>query len=174
MSIRQIERRTLGRQARDDEARMSIGLIECFTAGSVTYNPFAMPVFEARSLGYGGIRRVSRASGISHTAIRRALKQLDAPPPPAGRARRPGGGRKKVRDKSPAILAALEELIAPETRGDPMSPLRWTCKSTQRLAEELTRRNHPVSAPTVAVLPVVGPGAATHGNPRSAPRTRAP
>ena len=62
---------------------------------------------EARSLGYGGIRRVSRASGISHTAIRRALKQLDAPPPPAGHVRRPGGGRKKVRDKDPAILSAL-------------------------------------------------------------------
>src|SRR5512135_1073661 len=56
---------------------------------------------EARSLGYGGIRRVSRASGISHTAIRRALKQLDAPPPPAGQVRRPGGGRKKVRDNRP-------------------------------------------------------------------------
>ena len=100
---------------------------------------------EARSLGYGGIRRVSRASGISHTAIRRALKQLDAPPPPAGLVRRPGGGRKKVRDKSPAILAALEELIAPETRGDPMSPLRWTCKSTRQLAEALTRRGFAVS-----------------------------
>jgi hypothetical protein len=77
---------------------------------------------EARSLGYGGIRRVSRASGISHTTIRRALEQLDAPPPPTGHVRRPGGGRKRVRDKSPAILAALEGLIAPETRGDPMSP----------------------------------------------------
>ena len=58
---------------------------------------------EARSLGYGGISRVSRASGISHTAIRRALKQLDAPPPPAGRVRRPGGGRKRIRDQSPAV-----------------------------------------------------------------------
>src|SRR5512135_293852 len=95
---------------------------------------------EARSLGYGGIRRVSRASGISHTAIRRALKQLDAPPPPAGRVRRLGGGRKKIRDQSPAVLAALEELIAPETRGDPMSPLRWTCKSTRQLSEALAER----------------------------------
>ena len=100
---------------------------------------------EARSLGYGGISRVSRASGISHTAIRRALKQLDAPPPPAGRVRRPGGGRKKIRDQSPAVLAALEELIAPETRGDPMSPLRWTCKSTRQLSEALARRGFAVS-----------------------------
>jgi len=100
---------------------------------------------EARSLGYGGIGRVSWASGISHTAIRRALKQLDAPPPPAGHVRRPGGGRKKVRDKDPAILSALEELIAPETRGDPMSPLRWTCKSTRQLAEALAQRGFAVS-----------------------------
>src|SRR4051794_3428856 len=73
---------------------------------------------EARALGYGGVRRVSRASGISHTAIQRALKRLDAPPPPAGHVRRPGGGRKKVRDKSPAILAALEEKSgSPPTHG---------------------------------------------------------
>ena len=107
---------------------------------------------EARSLGYGGIRRVSRASGISHTAIRRALNPLDAPPPPAGHVRRPGGGRKKVRDKGPAILSALEGLIAPETRGDPMSPLRWTCKSTRQLARLLTAEGHPVSHVTVARL----------------------
>lgn len=107
---------------------------------------------EARSLGYGGISRVSRASGISHTAIRRALKQLDAPPPPAGRIRQPGGGRKKVRDTSPAILAALEELIAPETRGDPMSPLRWTCKSTRQLSEALARRGFGVSHRLVGAL----------------------
>lgn len=107
---------------------------------------------EARSLGYGGVRRVSRASGISHTAIQRALKQLDAPPPAAGHVRRPGGGRKKVRDKSPAILTALEELIAPETRGDPMSPLRWTCKSTRQLAEALAGRGFAVSHRVVGEL----------------------
>jgi transposase len=107
---------------------------------------------EARSLGYGGIRRVSRASGISHAAIQRALKELDAPPLPPGRVRRPGGGRKKLRDKEPAILAALEGLIAPETRGDPMSPLRWTCKSTRQLAEALDQRGFAVSHRVVGEL----------------------
>ena len=107
---------------------------------------------EARSLGYGGIRRVSRASGISHAAIQRALKELDAPLPPPGRVRRPGGGRKKLRDKEPAILAALEGLIAPETRGDPMSPLRWTCKSTRQLAEALAQRGFAVSHRVVGEL----------------------
>ena len=107
---------------------------------------------EARSLGYGGVRRVSRASGISHAAIQRALKELDAPLPPPGRVRRPGGGRKKLRDKEPAILAALEGLIAPETRGDPMSPLRWTCKSTRQLAEALAQRGFAVSHRVVGEL----------------------
>lgn len=77
---------------------------------------------EARSLGYGGIRRVSRASGLSHATIQKALKELDAPPDPNRRARRLGGGRKKIHEKTPAILDTLEALIAPETRGDPMSP----------------------------------------------------
>ena len=107
---------------------------------------------EARSLGYGGIRRVSRASGISHAAIQRALKALDAPPPPAGRIRRPGGGRKKIHDTTPAILDALEELIAPETRGDPMPPLRWTCKSTRQLTEALAQRGFAVSHRVVGRL----------------------
>ncbi len=107
---------------------------------------------EARSLGYGGIRRVSRASGLSHAAIQRAMKELDAPPPPAGRVRRPGGGRKKIRETTPTILAALEELIAPETRGDPMSPLRWTCKSTRQLAEALAGRGFSVSHRVVGEL----------------------
>src|SRR5512142_2387052 len=80
---------------------------------------------EARSLGYGGIQRVSRASGLSHATIQKALKELDAPPQPGDRVRRSGGGRKKIREKVPAILDALETLIAPDTRGDPMSPLRW-------------------------------------------------
>jgi hypothetical protein len=92
---------------------------------------------EARSLGYGGITRVSNASGISRPTIQAALKQLDTPGLTSGRVRSVGGGRKKARDKTPAILDALEQLIAPETRGDPTSPLRWTCKSTRQLASAL-------------------------------------
>jgi transposase len=100
---------------------------------------------EARSLGYGGITRVSKASGISRPTIQAALKRLDTPALPSDRVRGIGGGRKKARDKNPAILAALEKLIAPETRGDPMSPLRWTCKSTRQLADALAQRGLAVS-----------------------------
>src|SRR5512142_961133 len=107
---------------------------------------------EARSLGYGGIRRVSRASGLSHATIQKALKELDGPPHPAGHVRSPGGGRKLIREKTPAILGALEALIAPETRGDPMSPLRWTCTSTRQLAEALDRQGSSVSHRVVGEL----------------------
>ena len=107
---------------------------------------------EARSLGYGGIRRVSRASGLSHATIQKALKELDTPPGPEHRVRNPGGGRKKIREKTPAILDALETLIAPETRGDPMSPLRWTCKSTRQLAEALDRQGFSVNHRVVGEL----------------------
>jgi transposase len=100
---------------------------------------------EARSLGYGGISRVSRASGVARATVQTAVKQLDAPALPGGRVRGVGGGRKRVRDKDPAILEALERLIAPETRGDPMSPLRWTCKSTRHLAEALAQQGFTAS-----------------------------
>jgi transposase len=100
---------------------------------------------EARSLGYGGVSKISKASGISRATIQTALKQLDSPPLPGGRVRSPGGGRKRSRDKVPAMVEALEQLIAPETRGDPMSPLRWTCKSTRHLAEALEQRGFTAS-----------------------------
>jgi transposase len=100
---------------------------------------------EARALGYGGITRVSRASGISRATIQAGLKQLDSPPARAGRVRSVGGGRKKARDKAPAILDALERSIAPETRGDPMSPLRWTCKSTRQLSDALGQQGFDAS-----------------------------
>jgi len=111
---------------------------------------------EARELGWGGVTLVARASGLSRTTITAGLRELDLPPgqrqAEAVRVRRPGGGRRPLAQTDPELVAALEQLIDPVTRGDPMSPLRWTCKSTRRLAEELTRRSHPVSAPTVAVL----------------------
>jgi hypothetical protein len=83
-----------------------------------------LAVAEARSLGYSGISRVSRACGLSHVTIQEALKELDSPTPRPGRVRRPGGSRKNLHDTSPQLFQALEELIAPKTRGDPMSPLR--------------------------------------------------
>jgi hypothetical protein len=111
---------------------------------------------EARELGWGGVTLVARASRLSRTTITAGLRELDLPPTQrqaeAMRVRRPGGGRRPLAQTDPELVAALEQLIDPVTRGDPMSPLRWTCKSTRRLAEELTSRNHPVSAPTVAVL----------------------
>jgi transposase len=100
---------------------------------------------EARSLGYGGVSKISKASGISRATIQTALKQLDSPPLSSGRVRSAGGGRKKSRDKVPAMVEALEQLIAPETRGDPMSPLRWTCKSTRHLAEALQQQGFTAS-----------------------------
>src|ERR1022692_170000 len=103
--------------------------------------------------GPGGISAVSQATGISRPVIRQGLKELEQPPAhPDGRIRRPGGGRKKVKQKDPTLVADLEKLVEPTTRGDPESCLRWTCKSVRKLAEELERMGHSVSYPVVAEL----------------------
>src|SRR5438874_2499691 len=112
---------------------------------------------EARSLAWGGISLVALATGMSRSTIRAGIEELEEREATGGRAppariRRVGGGGKPLAQTDPAIVQALEELVAPETRGDPMSPLRWTLKSTSRLAAELTGRDHPVSARTVAAL----------------------
>jgi hypothetical protein len=111
---------------------------------------------EARDVGWGGITAVAEATGMSRTTITAGLRELMLPVEErveeASRIRRPGGGRKLVTEIDPGLLAALEALIQPTTRGDPESPLRWTCKSTEKLADELTRQNHPVRARTVARL----------------------
>lgn len=114
---------------------------------------------EARSLGRGGVSLVAKATGLSRTTIYTGLAELQAPTPsPAkGRSKRiriraVGGGRKKLIDKDAGLVGALDALVDPVTRGDPMSPLRWTCKSTYRLAEELNRQGHPVSQRTVCNL----------------------
>jgi transposase len=110
---------------------------------------------EARAIGRGGIIRVAEATGLSRGTIRAGLRELDAPAPagerrpPTGRLRRPGGGRKPLVDHDPDLLRDLEALVDPVTRGDPMSPLRWTCKSAARLAEGLRSRGHAVSERTV-------------------------
>ncbi len=109
---------------------------------------------EARAYGWGGIRAVSAAIGMSTNTIRRGLQELadrEAHPKVAvsERVRRAGGGRKWQTELDPGLASALERLIEPTTRGDPESPLRWTCKSTPQLARELTAQGHAVSASTV-------------------------
>ncbi len=99
---------------------------------------------EARALGRGGISRVARAARVSRPTIQHGLMELEHPAD-MNRVRRTGGGRKPLRERDPALVAALEALVDPDTRGDPMSPLRWTCKSTRNLAEALTQQGHPVS-----------------------------
>jgi len=111
---------------------------------------------EAREAGYGGVSVVARATGLARSTIHAGLRELRAPRrqrvKAAERIRRAGGGRQPLTASDPALLAALLALIEPTTRGDPESPLRWTCKSTARLADELTRQRHAVSPRTVATL----------------------
>jgi hypothetical protein len=113
---------------------------------------------EAQSLGRGGLALVACATGLSRTTIwagRRELRQrADHPDEDLSpeRVRAPGAGRHLVEDNDPAIRAALLDLVDATTRGDPQSPLRWTCKSTRNLADELRRQGHAVSHQTVAVL----------------------
>ena len=107
---------------------------------------------DARAIGYGGISQVARATGMSRATIHRGLAELDEAELPAERSRRPGGGRKKLRDRDPSVLEDLQALVDPSSRGDPMSPLRWTCKSTRQLAGALAHKGHVISHVTVAQL----------------------
>jgi hypothetical protein len=107
---------------------------------------------EARALGYGGVSRVARAAGVSRATLHKARRELAQPAVASDRVRRPGGGRKRLRDRDPTLLADLEALVDPDTRGDPMSPLRWTCKSTRHLATALAGQGHQVSHRVVADL----------------------
>jgi transposase len=107
---------------------------------------------DALFLGRGGVSQVARASGLSRTTIHHGIAELDAGSAPSTRIRHAGGGRPSVVDRAPAILEALEALVEPLTRGDPMSPLRWTCKSTRQLAAALTQQGYSISHPTVATL----------------------
>src|SRR5467141_4184555 len=114
---------------------------------------------EAFAVGYGGITAVAMATGVAPSTIGRGLKELaqDEPPAFAGagspqRIRRPGAGRKRTISKDPTLLPDLEALVEPTTRGDPESPLRWTCKSVRRLAQALQAQGHEVSRTLVAHL----------------------
>ena len=108
---------------------------------------------ENLAIGFGGTSQVSRQTGVSRRAIIRGIKELDeAPSVQGGRVRRPGGGRKRTVDKDASLKTDLERLVDPVTRGDPESPLRWTCKSVRKLAEELNRLGHQTSHRMVAEL----------------------
>ncbi len=108
---------------------------------------------EAMVLGRGGGVAVSRATGVSRRVIRAGIRELQAPESLAsGRVRRPGGGRRSAVEKDPELPAALERLIEPTTRGDPESPLRWTCKSLRKLTDALREQGHTVSQRVVANL----------------------
>jgi transposase len=114
---------------------------------------------DAIALGRGGITRVAEAAGVSRTTVHAGVRELRAPTAEQGaeraprkgkaRIRRPGGGRKRVEETDPTLRTDLDALLDPVTRGDPMSPLRWTCKSTTKLARELRRNGHEVSQSTV-------------------------
>ena len=107
---------------------------------------------EARQLGHGGVSMVSRACGLSRVTITKGVQELETSPLPAGRVRRPGGGRPALEALDPGLPAMLEALVEPLTRGDPESPLRWTSKSTRALSAALTPQHHPVSHEKVAQL----------------------
>jgi hypothetical protein len=108
---------------------------------------------EARSLGRGGLALVVRATGIAKSTIVRGRAQLmRRRKTDPNRIRRSGGGRKSLVQLDPQLVQAMEKLVDPATRGDPESPLRWTCKSTRRLARDLTAQGHPVSHTRVGEL----------------------
>jgi hypothetical protein len=112
-----------------------------------------MAASEALALSYGGVSAVHRASGLSRNAIARGIQEIRSKSRlESGHIRRRGAGRKPLTVKDPRLLAALNCLIEPGTRGDPESPLRWVCKSTRMLAWELRKKRHPISHVTVAQL----------------------
>ena len=106
----------------------------------------------ASALGRGGKTRVADASGMSRNTVIKAVGEILAGIEPSDRQRAPGGGDKPAIDKQPGLLETLDELVHPETRGTPMSALRWTLKSTYELARELTDRGYTTSAESVRRL----------------------
>jgi len=107
---------------------------------------------EAVGIGYGGVSVVSRSCGLSRVTITKGIGELATPPLPEERIRRAGGGRQRLVVRDPGLTELLDSLVEPLSRGDPQSPLRWTCKSTRVLAHELTDDQHPISHEKVAQL----------------------
>jgi hypothetical protein len=111
-----------------------------------------MAASEAKSLGYGGVSLVHRACGLSRKAVHKGIREIEEGTTCTGRIRRPGGGRKPITVSDPQLVNGLEAMIEETTRGDPESPLRWTCKSTRTLAAALAWGKHPVSHTKVAQI----------------------
>ena len=113
---------------------------------------------EAMEIGWGGVSAVVSATGLSHNTVDLGIRELEggaSPGPmeiPPGRVRRVGGGRRPVTQDDASLLPDLESLVDPVTRGDPQSPLRWTCKSVRVLAQQLQVLGHSISYPTVRIL----------------------
>ena len=107
---------------------------------------------ESLAIGYGGDALVSAATGLARETIRKGRREIAGGETPTGRIRRPGAGRPRIQEDQPGIQAALEALVDPLTRGDPTSPLRWTCKSRAKLAAALTEQGWRVSSTTVGRL----------------------
>jgi transposase len=118
---------------------------------------------EAAQLGRGGIKAIATATGVHPDTIARGVRELEGLPEPSARVRALGGGRKKLSETDRGLVAQLRALVDPETRGDPMSPLVWTTKSTRNLAGALTEAGHPVSERTVARM-LRGMGFSLQGN----------
>jgi hypothetical protein len=104
---------------------------------------------ESRAIGYGGDSLVSSATGLARETIRNGRREIEAGVEPSGRLRRPGGGRPCLGVKQPGVKEALERMVDPVTRGDPQSPLRWTCKSRAKLAAALSKEGWHVSSTSV-------------------------
>ncbi|MGH3125952.1 MAG: ISAzo13 family transposase, partial [Streptosporangiaceae bacterium] len=128
---------------------------------------------EARSLGHGGVEAVARAAGVSRQMVAAGVSELEGGGEPRGRARRPGGGRKKLAEADPGLRPALLALVDPVSRGDPESPLRWTTLSLRNLAGELTRQGHRAGPDTVARL-LKEEGFSLQGNAKTAEGGRHP
>ena len=107
---------------------------------------------ESLAIGCGGDAVVSSATGLARETIRKGCREIARDEAPTDRIRRPGGGRPRIQQEQPGIEAALEALVDPLTRGDPTSPLRWTCKSRAKLAAALTEQGWRVSSTTVGRL----------------------
>ena len=107
---------------------------------------------EARSLGWGGVAAVALATGLSDRTVRNGILEINQPDELGDRQRRPGAGRRSRESEQPGILEALDALVEPDSRGDPISPLRWTCKSTRSLAGELNSQGFAVSSVKVGEL----------------------